>query len=296
MKRVLFYLLLVISALSNAQNKNIELPKIDGDLGLINYTYHSLFVYKDGTIVFENDTIQIHEIPKSIYEAENIKSKYNYGISFKSRYQVHIFADKAVNYSIIDKIKTEISSTNCSKYITYRSNFPNKQSVKIKGIKHKSHLSYYSITPPKYYDTESDIRKKERMTKHSEDLNTNSSEFPVMPPISSFKFKPSINLAIYSIQQAVIDEALLGKKLEIITVTNDSYVSNEEIEKLKGLLKNMDVILVKYDSELTYENYLKFIKLTYSIGKEYRIPKNRVIELSSEILKLHRKAGIILLK
>src|SRR5690606_29015722 len=106
------------------------------------------------------------------------------------------------------------SCTNSSKYIIYRSNINLKNSRDIKGIKHKSPMSYYSFSPPEYLKTQRELKERDSIEKsHANQLSV----LPIMPDLpTENQWNPivSVERAIYSLQQEIIDEALQGKSYQ----------------------------------------------------------------------------------
>lgn len=280
----------------NAQIDNIELPDVDAKVGGLTIPHLDFYVTNTNEVIYNKDTIKVHEIKELLYQP----IKY-YGItSVYMPKHIHIFADKNVKYSLIDSVKTEISSTDSSKYIIYRSNFIQKNQYNVKGIKHKSPLSFYSFSPPEYLKTKKEIRERDSISKKDYELN------PKLPPIRSLNeipWKPvySVERAVYGIQQKIIDEALENQIYKCYTVANNNLIENKtnnhidiNKEELKKLLLGLDVIFLRFDIDLTYESYINFIKTLQELKPNFVHNPNHaeVIELSSQIQELHKKFRI----
>lgn len=110
---VLIFLLIGIQ--TSAQLK-IDLPDSEKKIKYKSVSpISSIYVLKDNTILLEKDTVFIYNIGKLI-SLEYFKVP----IDMKMRYQVHLFADKSVNYSLIDEIKTQVSSVYAINRIYYQ--------------------------------------------------------------------------------------------------------------------------------------------------------------------------------
>lgn len=290
-------LLFLIGAFSlNAQNNNIELPDVDVKVGVLTIPHFDFYVTNKGEVIYNKDTIKVHEIKEYLYRP--IKG-YRVTSVYMNKY-IHLFADKNLRYSLIDSIKTEISSTNSSKYIIYRSNFKRNAQRKVKGIKHKSPLSFYAFSPPEYLRTKKEIRERDSVSKREYELNPN------LPPVSSLKevsWKPaySVERAVYSVQQKIIDEALENKSHKCYTVSNEWLIENKtnklidiNEKELNKLLLSLDVVFLKFNNELTYESYINFIKILQDLKPNFVHNPNfaEIIELSNQIQGLHKKFKI----
>ena len=242
---------------TSAQVESIELPDVDVKVGVLTFPHFDFYVTKENVIIYNNDTIKVHQIKELLHQP--IK---DYGMettAYMYKY-IHILADKNVKYRLIDSIKTEISSTNSSKYIIYRSNFEKGKTYDIKGIKHKSPISFYSFSPPKFLKTDEEIRIQDSILKREYELN------PYLPPVPSFDdpswiLVKSIERSTYSIQQKIIDEALNNKTFKCYSITNEGLKAGSEqinLDKnnLEKILLTNDVVFIKYTDDLIYSNYI----------------------------------------
>jgi biopolymer transport protein ExbD len=294
------YLIIVVMLFcffnTTAQVKSIELPDVDVKVGVLTFPHFDFYVTKENVIIYNNDTIKIHQIKEFLHQP--IK---DYGMEFTAymyKY-IHILADKNVKYKLIDSIKTEISSTNSSKYIIYRSNFEQEKTSNIKGIKHKSPMSFYSFLPPEFLKTDEEIRIQDSISKEEYKLNPDLLPVPSFDDPSWIPVK-SIERATYSIQQKIIDEVLNNKTFNCYYVTNEglkigSKQINLDKNNLERILLINDVVFIKYTDDLIYSNYIKFAELLQELKPNFTITNANyaeVIELSYQIQELHKKAKI----
>lgn len=295
MKQKIAYLCLFFTFLNVNAQDSISLPNVDVKIGLKYYSPFCVYVTNENKIIYKKDTISLYQIKERLYDF-SIAEIY-------AKKQIHLFVDKNVRYSLIDSIKTEISSTNSSKYIVYRSNriYTNRRRNVAKGIKHKSSLSYYSFLPPEYLRTRQEIKERDSLSKKKRELNPN-----LPPPPSSndnrwVQASPNIERATYGIQQNIIDEALSNKVFSCYSISNTGLIDdagkeiNVSKEVLQEILKNNDAVFLKYESDLIYDNYIEFVKILQELKPNFK--KNihsyaEVIELSYQIQQLHKKAHI----
>lgn len=274
---------------------------------VIDACYYSIYVTKDNVVLFENDTIKIHQIKEKLYEGNE---KYGYDISTTTaQSQVHLFIDKEAKYTIVDSIKTEIGSTNSLKHVIYRSNFKQNNFYDIKGIKYKIPKAFYTFLPPKYiYSKKERIELRERDSLNKIEIMKDSilSQLPDVSNLNDYEWSSTtIEDAVYSIQQNIIDEQLSNKIFTCFLLTNEGYfINNEKIKyslsqsEIEKLLTNNDILFIKFDKELIFDKYIKFIKII-SILKPQFTQDNKlaeIIEISSQIDKLHKKAKIQICK
>jgi len=307
MKNILLLIILsILNGKLNAQTQNIDLPEVDSEIGVIGYPYLDIYVTKEGRIIHDSDTINIYQLKERIYTPIK-KSPF---VAEYSKKQIHIFADKDVNYEVIDAIKTEVSATNSSKYIVYRSNFNKKKKsdkkyvspfnrIEKKGIKHKSPMSYYSFMPPKYLKTKKEIRERDSINEAELKLFPDLASMPSSKLNNSKWITYSTEEAIYSVQEEVINEALVDKKYKCYSISNEGFLDIElrriELNKtfLEKTLSNLDIVFLKYEKDLKYNNYIKFIEVLQELKPNFKNDNYaEVIELSSQILALHKNYNI----
>ncbi|MGJ8591183.1 MAG: hypothetical protein ACSHXF_01470 [Aquaticitalea sp.] len=292
---IVLFVSFILGLSLSAQDNSINLPDINMKVGMIVEPNYDIYVTKNKHIIFEKDTVNLNEINKLLYQS--IKG---YGVATVAymQKQIHLFADRDLEYRLIDDIKTEISSTNSSKYIIYRSSPNSNNGRGINGIKHKSPLSYFSVYPPEYIKTKKQIKTNDSIIKEQEYL---ISDFPEIPSSSdsNWKIHTSVERIIYSVQKEIIEGTLRDKIFECLTISNAGLINTEKkiITKsdLKKLLLKNDILFLKYNSDLTYGNYLNAITILQELKPNFGSNMNyaEVIELSYQIQKLHDEVGVV---
>lgn len=305
--KLLVYIFVFLNCLLSYTQNNISLPEINVPFQVIDACYYSIYVTKDNVVLFENDTIKIHQIKEKLYEGNE---KCGYDVSTTTaQSQVHLFIDKEAKYTIVDSIKTEIGSTNSLKHVIYRSNFKQNNFYDIKGIKYKIPKAFYTFLPPKYiYSKKEKIELRERDSLNKIEIMNDPflSRLPDMSKLNDYDWDSNtVEDAIYSIQQNIIDEQLSGKIFTCILLTNDGFYINDEkyinsINKsqIEKLLINNDILFLNFDNDLIFDNYINLIK-TINVLKLEFVHNNKyadIIEMSSQINSIHNKVKIKICK
>lgn len=259
---------------------------------MLSVPFHSIYVTKEKKIIFDNDTIELYNLKERLLE-NYLHEDYNITSTFSNK-NVHFFIDKEVKYDFYDKLFTEVSSVYDAPYVILRSNFEN-DIYKIKGIKKKLSKSFYSFKAPKFYFTNAEINEKEKQ--YIEDQKNGFPPIPNENDLSNWKLN-SVEIAVYTLQQEIIDEQLKGKKISLIKITNQGILKEKEYYSFidykvwESLANDNNVIFIVFDKNLSYENYFKYSSskpLSYEISNKNNI---EYIELSSQILHLHKNANI----
>lgn len=274
-----------------SQNK-INLPEnIENNFSLLDIPYHSIYLTKQNEIIFDNDTIELHNLKERLLEGY-LNEDYSIASTFYKN--VHFFIDKEVKYDFYDKLFTEVSCVYDAPYVILRSNFES-DIYKIKGVKKKLSKSFYSFKAPKFYFINAEIDEKEKQ--YIEDQKNGFPTIPDENDLSNWKLN-SVEIAVYTIQQKIIDEQLKDKKISCIRITNQGilkekkYYSFIDYKVWESLANDNNVIFITFDKNLSYENYFKYSlskPLSYEISNKNNI---EFIELSTQILHLHKKANI----
>ncbi|WP_299116095.1 hypothetical protein [uncultured Winogradskyella sp.] len=300
MNKFIVFTFLVFNLFCFSQNKKINLPQVIENLGSLSYPYFSVEVLDEDNIIFQKDTIPIKLLSNNIFL--NSKMFKSYGLnSLYIKTYVHLFADENLNYNIIDEIKTQISRTNKSRYVIYRSNFDKqvKRGTRREGIKHKSPLSFFKLEIPEYRETLKQIKKKDSLRKLQEEKFPDIAEMNRMLDDAKGNWKPiyQIETLVYGSQKDVIKEYLENKTTKCYRITNDGFKSNLKVYKrneISDVLNKSEIIFLDYDEKLTYLNYLKFIKELHKSIPNFgqKNVDTEVVELSNEIKKIHRMTGV----
>ncbi|WP_445457851.1 biopolymer transporter ExbD [Flavobacterium sp. HNIBRBA15423] len=292
MKLIIFVTLFVNVAFSQY---NINLPEIkESNFKVIALPFHSIYITKSNTIIFDKDTINLNNLKIRLLE-NYLNNPYDVSSTIKGNKSIHFFIDKNVKYEFLDKVFTEVSTSLNAPSVIFRSNFNDQNKTdNIHGLKSKLPQSFYNFSAPEYLYTNEYLEKKEK--KHQEDLNKG---FPPIPNESIVIWKlKSVAKATYSIQQEIINEQLLNKKVECVTITNDGIEINKKIipfdnkNEWENLIKQNDVVFIKFNDNLFFDNYTKYVKLRPANFNILNNSNSELIELSTEILDIHKKANI----
>jgi len=289
MKKILAFYFFV--NLIFCQNK-INLPEnIENNFKLLDIPYHSIYLTKENEIIFDNDTIELHNLKERLLEGYPNE---DYSIASTFYKNVHFFIDKEVKYDIYDKLFTEVSCVYDAPYVILRSNFES-EIYKIKGVKKKLFKSFYSFKAPKFLYTNIEIEEKQKQ--YIEDQKNGFPPIPNENDLSNWKLN-SVEIAAYSLQQEIINEQLIDKKVSCIKITNQGilnekkYYSFEDDKIWENLINKNDVLFVTFEENLIYDNFIKYAKLIPLGNGIFRNNKIEIIELSSQIINLHKKANI----
>jgi hypothetical protein len=289
MYKIKFVILLTYNFLFS-QNQ-ISLPKIEkNNYRVYGMPYHSITISHDNIITFDKDTVKVNEIKERLLDKYK-NSDFDYTVTFGESKNIHLFIDVNSKFNFFDKVFTEISST-VNPVVILRGNFENTtNSYDIIGLKTKLAPSFYKFSAPKYQFTNQEIEEANIKTQNSQD------DFPPIPKISRFPIK-NLTTAIYSIQQEIIDEQLINKKIECIKVTNeglivkDRKISFENREFWTGLESNFNVVFITFEEDLLYSNYIEYIKTRPINFNLINTSNIELVELSSQILEIHKRAKI----
>ncbi|NQX78020.1 hypothetical protein [Gilvibacter sp.] len=288
MKIKILRFFLFACAICSGQTSGIELPVYKGEYRSVSTPYYPIYILKSEEIVLFNDTIAPEQLPKLLYKG--IPGYGSYMMIPKA--QVHLIVDKDVSYSIVDEVKTQIASTAASRlYFYYRASNENGISSRIKAIRYPNYYSYFKLDVPAHMLLRSELPKQDSSLKSIE------GEPPIPPKPNHINIATSVEKAIYSKQQDVIDEALAGKKCTCLTLErdrivqeiNDGFVEIRD-EALNDLMSEYDVVFLKFDQRILYQDYFDYLIQLEAI--QDLLKKVEIIELSKEIREIHKDVGI----
>lgn len=279
---------LISSVFVKAQVKSINLPSGDGKIILNSTTpVYSIYIDKKNRFYLDKEPIDVYAIAKKISYA-----RYKLEEWAKQRSEVHLYIDKRVDYSLVDLIKTELSSANFNKII-YRTistkDIPS-------GTYKTNHQSFFKYQRLQKVLSDKQIKKNKKFNDSLRNVFGESKIIPPPPPpIANWFFENQHK--IYSDNQEAIDEALENKTYKCVLLTNKGLKTDSEIidlnniDNLKELFSSVDAIFVKFAADLSYSNYFQTIVRYQEIDYSERA---YFVELSSEINKIHKKSNITL--
>ena len=288
MKIKILLIVLFACAICSGQTSDMELPAYDGDYRSVSTPYYPIYILKTEEIILFNDTISPADLSKALY-----KGIPNYGSSFMiPKAQVHLIIDKDVAYETVDMVKSQSASTTASKlYFYYRASDEKRISSRVKAIRYPNHSSFFILNIPEHMLTQSDLIKRDSIK------NTIPSELPVPPRPYLLNTIRTVEQAIYSVQQNAIDEVLNAKNCISLTLKSDGLYRGAgnrtallEAEAIFDLFSKYDLVLLKFDKDLLYQDYFNYLIVLEAI--QDRLKKVEIIELSKEITEIHKDAGI----
>lgn len=279
MKKTLL-LILFYSILSNAQKQKINLPKGE-EIIKVNSAikFFSLYVFKDNSMILENEPISLGELGKiSLY----YKSKTQ--IEFQPFVRIHLYIDKDVNYNFVDKIKTQLASAGFY-YIYHKLNSTQDKDI-MSGIGFPNYQSFFKLKPIEKVLSNSQKRKNESLKEPKDEI--------MMIPPPPFHWSVYFKEKLYSDNPEAIKEILNERSYKCVEVTNKGFkLDNKEYsfskpEKIKSKLKTKEVLILTHSKNLKYINYIKAIRTIKSL----KLYSTEVVELSEEIIKIHKLSNI----
>lgn len=287
------FLLLIVSNFIYSQN-DIKLPDIEkNNFNTLHIPFHSIVLTNSNVILFDNDTIEIHELKYRLLS--NYQNQpFDYTSTMGRLKNVHLFIDVDCKFRFFDRVFTEISST-VNPVVILRGNFSSTDNYNdVIGLKTKLPLSFYNFSTPKYRYTHEEMRKRNE--------NEDSEFHPPLPPLTdnslviNKKFKDLS--AIFTLQQEVIDEYLQMWTYTCVNISNEGiffrgrHFNYNDTSIWENIQANYDVIIVWFDKELLYSNYIQYVKNrpnNFNLMKDTNL---EIIELTTEIRELHNRAKI----
>lgn len=280
----------------NAQIQSIQLPKSE-DVIKISKTsitpIYSIYVDKNETIYLEDETITLSDLAKTLmYNSSQLKEWQKYQV------KIFLYIDQSVKHSIVDKIKTELASAYFYNLVFKTNTIKDKNLLS--GLSLKNHQSFFHLEDIKKVLTKKQEAKNKRyndsIARLSKDETDSFLMFPPPPP-PPIDDTYELGYRVYTNQQEVIDEVLEGKSYNKLVLSNSGLKHRNSIIKINDnaqfidALNAKDFAFISFDPTLTYSNYFKFISLHRQLLKKGLVTKP-YLELSNEIIKIHKKANI----
>ncbi|PKG50397.1 ExbD/TolR family protein [Olleya sp. 1-3] len=279
----------------NAQIQSIQLPKGEDVISISKTSIapmYSLYIDKNESIYLEDEAIALSDLAKALaYNRSQLEELQKFQV------KIFLYIDQSVKYTIVDKIKTELASANFYNLVFKTNTIEDKDLLS--GFSIKNHQSFFHIEDIKKRLTKKEDAKIKRyndsIAKLSKDESDSFLMFPPPPPPVDDTYE--LRHRVYTNQQEVVDEVLEGKSYNKFVLTNSGLKngnSNIEIKdnaQFVETLNSKDVAFISFDQELTYSNYFKFITLRRQLLKKGLVTKP-YLELSNEIIKIHKKANI----
>lgn len=279
----------------NAQIQSIQLPKGEDVISVSKTSItpiYSLYIDKNESIYLEDEAIALSDLAKTLaYNRSQLAELQKFQV------KIFLYIDQSVKNTIVDKIKTELASANFYNLVFKTNTIEDKDLLS--GFSIKNHQSFFHIEDIKKRLTKKEDAKIKRyndsIAKLSKDEADSFLMFPPPPPPVDDTYE--LRHRVYTNQQEVIDEVLEGKSYNKLELSNNGLKygnSNIEIKdnaQFVETLNSKDVAFISFDPALTYSNYFKFITLHRQLSKKGWVTKP-YLELSNEIIKIHKKANI----
>lgn len=279
----------------NAQIQSIQLPKGEDVISISKTSItpiYSLYIDKNESIYLEDEAIALSDLAKTLaYNRSQLAELQKFQV------KIFLYIDQSVKNTIVDKIKTELASANFYNLVFKTNTIEDKDLLS--GFSIKNHQSFFHIEDIKKRLTKKEDAKIKRyndsIAKLSKDEADSFLMFPPPPPPVDDTYE--LRHRVYTNQQEVIDEVLEGKSYNKLELSNNGLKygnSNIEIKdnaQFVETLNSKDVAFISFDPALTYSNYFKFITLHRQLSKKGWVTKP-YLELSNEIIKIHKKANI----
>ena len=269
---------------------SIDLPDYDNEYRSVSTPYYPIFVTEKQEIILFADTIDVYALSWKIMHGI---PNFNNGVIIPN-IQAHLIIDKKVPYQFVDLVKTQVASTKVSKdYFYYRNSPEESITSRVKAIRNPNHLAFFNIRAEPVI-TKRYLRIRDSIRKINE-----ASDLPIPPKPIALNTITSVEKAIYTLQPDAIDEALENKKCICLELKRDGLYEGKvkkvdigDSKGLYGLYSGHDVVLLKFDKELIYQDYFNYLMMLD--GNSEQLQKVEIVELSQEIIAVHQSAKIVL--
>jgi len=283
--------LLSIISICYTQINDIQLPSGEVEVKIRKLTpIFSIYVDRYNNIYIEEEPIAIQNLARRLkYMHHKTSEDLRYWI------YVHLYVDKRVDYTIVDQIKTEIAAAGIRR-VAYKTGTIEDKDL-LKGLYWKNHLSFVTYDDVKMIDVKKDIENTQTVFKSKKEKDLIDILPPPPPPPLHWIY--GFEKGLYSFRKERIKEALSERKTYCIRLTNKGILTahqeiinyDQEATLIKSI-HSVDVLLISFDEQLTYESYIKAIKsLTIARNKVGR-RKLYYVELSSELIEIYQKENI----
>lgn len=237
-----------------SQPTDFLLPEGKAEIEL-NYTaiVMKLYITKHQEVYFEDEKLQFYDqIASAILKAERQAPEAMIG----ANKMIYIYADRNVPYSFVEGIKMEIAKLGI-RFLFYKTNDDDNNILQAE-IFRLNVFKEYEIPRPIVTVEEADL---------------NQEYFLMIPPLPS-QLMPSyldwlsdLELAIGSMDTGTVKNILSGLKYESFKVLPDEKIyHNEKVydltdgEALSQIIHEKELLLLDFDENLIYEDYIKGIQ------------------------------------
>ncbi|MFC4269847.1 ExbD/TolR family protein [Polaribacter marinivivus] len=269
MKKILLFILLSQNLII-AQNKEVLLPPNTGDS--VKYSnksisrFFSVYVTKDKEVYFENIRTPIEFLSDTILKYRN-KIKETEVVFL----QTHLLADKRLDYSIIQRVKSQFSKAN-SLLINYRTGHINNIKSGLFCRLNKQNIN-----------SERNLEKERALNEFNKEIKISKGQIYKM--IDLLYFLAFEEAKIIMDKNRFLHFNLKNKdSLEI----NGFNLKLSDLDKKYKMFKNIDFIFLTIDNNLKYESYLNYLSALSKYNKQLETPIG-FIEITDELRELLEK-------
>jgi len=261
---LLFTAFLLLKSYGQPVDK-IDLPKEGTDIK-INKTFqlYSLYITKNQEVYNDDKRLDyFQDISYSIIDQRN-KS-----VDFSFPQKLFLYADKKVQYKFIDKIKGYFVAPKWAYYMT-------DGIEQLKATTFWLNYGNQNLEIEEIMTLEQDVR--------NEALNSEGPSLLMPPPMAWYHEFEDI---IYSRNKESIDNILKERTHDVLQISKNKTINykNKVIyeDSLLKLFKNNEVLFLKFDGDVLYEDYISAIQIIKDILKSIEKKQEKrayVIEVS----------------
>lgn len=270
----LFIHILLSGYLSYSQKENttINLPKGDFEISTrdsgITPIYY-VYVTKKGTVYLEDLEVDIPKLGSLIF-----KHKLELPEELRSYLQIHLYGDKKTPYTIIDAVKTEISSNRVN--LMYRTG---KDLELFKGINWRVHGTFNYLNEK---SKDSIILKAPNDIFFPITIETIKNSGPLQ--VHEDLYSQNYNEAKKILQEFSYANIYFINGREL--VVNNKKIKLSDIENIEEELVKYNLLFIRNSKELNYNEYIKnlsAIKSVYNHLRSTNISELPIFEISGEL-------------
>lgn len=273
MKKLLIILCIITVSFCFGQKENITLPNIKSEVKYSKTTItpiFSVYVNTNKEVYFENQKVPVEKLGDTIFKYKNQFSPYKTLIL-----QVHILADKKVDYSLIDKVKTQIHSAKHHRLIYRTGEY-------LEDI--ASGIFFFDL-----FDKFGALHYKEEPKLEEEEYIVETLEVPLPFDHKERTLKDKLYNLEFNEAKALLKKfkyakiKFIGNKKVLIDGKKYKLATPEVIEKL---IQKKDLVIATFSEKLSYNDYLKNIivlKKIYRKNKKKQLKTAFYFEISGEL-------------
>ncbi|MHA7056065.1 ExbD/TolR family protein [Aquimarina sp. M1] len=245
----------------------------------------SFYVTKNQEVYLENKKLDFYE---EIYYALE-KKKHTELEELTPFIRILLYADKEVKYKTIDRIKSEIGAVFRTIYY---------QTGNIKDISEATPAILSGSLKEKNTTPIISLEDQEKIT------SIKTSSLPLPPPPPPMFWHYELDPLLYSKRKKEIQLTLKQYTYTSLWINQNGNlihkgktISIKDSSILKGVLKENQIVFLRFDNDITYNYYMQTIQELRQISKSLEKSKEKrawVTEISYDLENLYRKIEITL--